>query len=147
MEYQFSHPQISATLFTNFPLHSGSRLNFRPLVQSLFVCQILREGTDLPFQKEYQTQVVCRWSFGHQWHRGRDNVTFSFSYNLCELFNLNVQSLCSTVTIPTYVLLNVFLNNFITGCVSDSCMCSYTRVSVSRDLMKRTLQMLTGAQF
>lgn len=78
----------------------------------------MREGTDLPFQKEDQTQVVCRWSFGYQWHRGRNNVTFSFSYNLWESFNLNVQSLCSAVTIPTYVLLNVFLNNLITSCVS-----------------------------
>lgn len=115
MEYQFSQIQTSVTLFTNFPLHSGSHLNFRPLVQSLFVCQIYERGHGLTISKGRSD------TGGHLDTSGTeegDNVTFSFSYNLCESFNLNVQSLCSTVTIPTYVLLNVFLNNLTTSCVS-----------------------------
>lgn len=80
----------------------------------------MTEGMDLSFQKEDQIQVVCRWSCGLQWPSRRDNVTFSLFYNSWGSFNLNVQSLCNTITITTCMLLNVFLNNFITGCVSHS---------------------------
>ena len=62
-------------------------------------------------------QVVCAQAFGNQWYRGRANVAFPFFYNLWEPFSLNVQLLCSAITITTCMLLNVCLINFITGCI------------------------------
>lgn len=54
-------------------------------------------------------------------------MTFPFFYNLCGSFNLNVQLLCSHITVATYMLLNVFLNNFIWVVSPDSSKCSYMR--------------------
>lgn len=51
------------------------------------------------------------------WYGERYNVTFPFFYNLCEPFSLNVQLLCSVITITTCMLSDVCLINFITGCV------------------------------
>lgn len=64
-----------------------------------------------------QIEVVYRQAFGNQWYRGRNNVTFPFSCNLCEPFSLNVQLLCSAITITTCMLLNVCPINFIIGCI------------------------------
>lgn len=70
-------------------------------------------------------QVVCTQAFGNQWYRGRANVASPFFYNLCEPFSLNVQLLCSAITITTRMLLNVCLINFITGCIWNSSNCTY----------------------
>lgn len=51
------------------------------------------------------------------WYGERYSVTFPFFYNLCEPFSLNVQLLCSVITITTCMLSDVCLINFITGCV------------------------------
>lgn len=61
------------------------------------------------------------------------NVLFPFFYNLCEPFSLNVQLLCSVITITTCMLSDVCLINFITGCVwnSSDCTCMGSQSSES----------------
>lgn len=51
------------------------------------------------------------------WYGERYNMTFPFFYNLCEPFSLNVQLLCSVITVTTCMLSDVCLINFITGCI------------------------------